>query len=208
MPLHQAYLNMAARCISVRPARTQVRAPLNRGRRRLACSLRQRCESIPGARGLERKQEFAVRSALGASRTAILRQLLADSLLTAVSGWVLGAAPSALPDETAACRFCLSQSEIPRLDEAQGSKCLARIRITYRVSGSEIVSKRHARISRSRLAPFLTSMVHRALTAEPSSCWAALRPASYAVSADLYYSIVRKRANRFLKADRRRSSPW
>jgi putative ABC transport system permease protein len=44
------------------------------------------------ARKLERQSEFAVKSALGASRAVILRQVLSESLLTALAGGFLGVA--------------------------------------------------------------------------------------------------------------------
>lgn len=43
-------------------------------------------------RGLQRQQEYAVRSAMGMGRAALLRQVLTESLLLAVVGWAFGAA--------------------------------------------------------------------------------------------------------------------
>src|SRR6202034_739059 len=41
-------------------------------------------------RGLQRQQEYAVRSAMGTGRTALLRQVLTESLLLAVPGGAVG----------------------------------------------------------------------------------------------------------------------
>src|SRR5262249_45987380 len=43
-------------------------------------------------RGLQRQQEYAVRSALGISRAALFRQVSAESLLLALAGGISGAA--------------------------------------------------------------------------------------------------------------------
>lgn len=43
-------------------------------------------------RGLQRQQEYAVRSAMGMGRVALLRQVFTESLLLAVLGWALGVA--------------------------------------------------------------------------------------------------------------------
>jgi putative ABC transport system permease protein len=43
-------------------------------------------------RGLQRQQEYAVRSAMGMGRVALLRQVLTESLLLAMVGWAFGAA--------------------------------------------------------------------------------------------------------------------
>ena len=43
-------------------------------------------------RGLQRQQEYAVRSAMGMGRAALLRQVLTESLLLAVVGWAFGTA--------------------------------------------------------------------------------------------------------------------
>jgi predicted permease len=47
-------------------------------------------------RGLQRQQEYAVRSAMGMGRVALLRQVLTESLLLAVLGWSFGVGRSAV----------------------------------------------------------------------------------------------------------------
>jgi len=69
------------------------------------------------ARALERQREFAVRSALGASRAAILRLVLSESLLIAVIGGVLGAALS--PALTRPALALLPSGNLPRLDHVR-----------------------------------------------------------------------------------------
>ena len=68
------------------------------------------------ARSLEREREFAVRTALGASRWAILKLVLSESLVLSGMGGVLGALISPL-----LARFALAllpgASRIPRLDQ-------------------------------------------------------------------------------------------
>jgi predicted permease len=68
------------------------------------------------ARAVERQREFAVRSALGASRAAILRQVLKESLAIAAAGGVLGAALSPLLIRPTLA-LVPAASKIPRLDQ-------------------------------------------------------------------------------------------
>ncbi|HEX4167185.1 MAG TPA: ABC transporter permease [Bryobacteraceae bacterium] len=70
------------------------------------------------ARALEREREFAVRSALGASRTAIFRQVLLESLVIAVAGGMLGAVLSLLLTQPVLA-LLPAASKIPRLDQVQ-----------------------------------------------------------------------------------------
>jgi len=70
------------------------------------------------ARALERRREFAVRSALGASSATILRQVLVESLLTALGGGLLGAALSPLLTRPVLA-LLPAASAIPRLDQVQ-----------------------------------------------------------------------------------------
>jgi predicted permease len=66
---------------------------------------------------LERQREFAVRSALGASRAAILRQVLAESLMIAIIGGLLGVALSPLLTRPALA--LLPAGNLPRLDHVE-----------------------------------------------------------------------------------------
>jgi putative ABC transport system permease protein len=66
------------------------------------------------ARALARGREFAVRAALGASRTRLLRQLLAESILLATVGGALGLAIAWWG--VAALRW-LAPADLPRLDD-------------------------------------------------------------------------------------------
>lgn len=70
------------------------------------------------ARTLERQREFGVRSALGASRSAILRQVLAESLLIAGVGGLAGIALSPLLVRPALA-LLPAASKIPRLDQVR-----------------------------------------------------------------------------------------
>ena len=54
--------------------------------------VRQRCQSVLGARRGARGGKFAVRSALGASRIRLIRQALTEAVLLALAGAVLGCA--------------------------------------------------------------------------------------------------------------------
>jgi putative ABC transport system permease protein len=69
------------------------------------------------ARALERRREFVVRSALGASRGAIVRQVLAESLVVAIAGGLVGAALSPLLTRSALA--LLPAGNLPRLDQVR-----------------------------------------------------------------------------------------
>lgn len=74
------------------------------------------CGNVTGlllARGLQRQQEYAVRSALGAGRHRIIRQVLTESVAIAVLGAVLGAG---LAIETVNLFKFIGGRAIPRLD--------------------------------------------------------------------------------------------
>jgi len=70
------------------------------------------------ARALERQHEFAVRAALGASRAAILRQVLVESLIIAAAGGLAGLAISPLLIRPALALLPVA-SKIPRLDQVR-----------------------------------------------------------------------------------------
>jgi putative ABC transport system permease protein len=65
------------------------------------------------ARGAKRRGEFAVRAALGASRSRVIRQLLTESLLLAALGGLFGIFVAQIGVRTL---VALSPSELPRLD--------------------------------------------------------------------------------------------
>jgi predicted permease len=69
------------------------------------------------ARAFERQREFAVRSALGASRSAILGQVLTESLVIAIAAGILGAALSAVLARPAVA--LLPAGNLPRLDQVR-----------------------------------------------------------------------------------------
>jgi predicted permease len=68
------------------------------------------------ARALERRREFALRSALGASRAAILQQLLVESLAIAGAGGLIGVVFSSALIRPVVALLPLT-SKIPRLDQ-------------------------------------------------------------------------------------------
>src|SRR5204863_8396829 len=74
------------------------------------------CFNVAGllfARGAARNREIAVRAALGASRHVLVRQLLVERALIALSGGAIGVAVAALTLNTL---VALSPADIPRLD--------------------------------------------------------------------------------------------
>jgi putative ABC transport system permease protein len=66
------------------------------------------------SRALGRKREIAVRTAIGATRASLIRQLLTESLLLAVAGGVLGAVLSAWGTKALAA---MAQKTLPRAGE-------------------------------------------------------------------------------------------
>jgi predicted permease len=69
------------------------------------------------ARAFERQREFAVRSALGASRGAILGQVLIESFVIAIAAGILGAALSVVLARPALA--LLPAGNLPRLDQVR-----------------------------------------------------------------------------------------
>ena len=65
-------------------------------------------------RGLERRREIAVRSALGAGRTQLVSQLLAENAILAIGGGAMGIA---LADGAVRMFVSLAPANVPRLDE-------------------------------------------------------------------------------------------
>ncbi len=117
-------------------------------------------------RATGRKREFAIRSALGAGRARIVRQLLTESILLSVTGGLLG---MLLGFAGVRALLAISPAGLPRIGE-NGSA----VGVDWRVLGftlARLAAHRH------RLRPFPRAHAPRAPTSTPRSKRAATAPA-------------------------------
>lgn len=115
------------------------------------------------SRGLQRQREIAVRAALGASRTRILRQLLIESLLLAMAGGMAGVA---LAVNGVKVFRSFAPPDFPRLDEIAVEPGIAAVALLISVIAALLCGLAPAlAICRSQLN--ITTQQKGAATAQP-----------------------------------------
>ncbi|MBN1208411.1 MAG: ABC transporter permease [Myxococcaceae bacterium] len=120
------------------------------------------------ARSVSRQRELAIRSTLGASRARLLRQLLVESLLVALSGGALGLLLSLWMTELL---VSLSGSDIPRLQHVHVDARVLAFTLAVSLSTGLLVGLLPA-LQGSRTAPRITSgLPGRAVSAGPAQLW-------------------------------------